>query len=218
MTGEGMSLPKPLVEVNGETLMGRLIRIFSENDAESIHVMINGYSPRVEEFLAESAVPVQIVKKTTPSSLHSFFELIQSGLQGPVCLTTVDTVFNPRELRELVSTFRSNPELDGLMAVTSFVDDESPLYVRTDGLNRITGFEDQFSEGIRLVSGGIYCLRQPALEVAVDAVNRGVNRMRNYQRNLLGAGLQLRAFEFKQIVDVDHIADIKVAESLLSQI
>ena len=34
LAAEGITVPKPLVEVNGEYLIDRLIRIFMQNDAE----------------------------------------------------------------------------------------------------------------------------------------------------------------------------------------
>ena len=38
--------------------------------------------------------------------------------------------------------------------------------------------------------------------------------MRDFQRSLVGAGLRVRAYEFSKIIDVDHAADIAVAEQL----
>lgn len=41
LAAEGITAPKPLVEVNGERLIDRLIRIFIQNDAEEIVVICN---------------------------------------------------------------------------------------------------------------------------------------------------------------------------------
>ena len=40
--------------------------------------------------------------------------------------------------------------------------------------------------------------------------------MRNYQRALVDAGLRLRAYPFKKIVDVDHAGDIATAEAFIA--
>jgi hypothetical protein len=40
-------------------------------------------------------------------------------------------------------------------------------------------------------------------------------RMRNFQRQLVADGLQLKAYPFKKIVDVDHAEDIAKAEAFL---
>jgi len=42
-----------------------------------------------------------------------------------------------------------------------------------------------------------------------------VGRMRNYQRSLVAAGLDLRAYDMNKIVDVDHASDIASAEAFL---
>ena len=41
LAAEGITVPKPLVEVNGEYLIDRLIRIFMQNDAEEIVIICN---------------------------------------------------------------------------------------------------------------------------------------------------------------------------------
>ncbi|MDE7141445.1 MAG: NDP-sugar synthase, partial [Muribaculaceae bacterium] len=104
---------------------------------------------------------------------------------------------------------------DGYMGVTDFIDDEKPLYVATDGELRVTGFLDSFQPGIKYISGGIYGLTAPALAVLEECMAAGVSRMRNYQRALVEHGLDLRAFPFSKIVDVDHAADIATAEAFI---
>ena len=216
---EGFSLPKPMVTLHGQMLIDRLIDIFIENNAESIRIIINEDSPALEAHLiAVTAFPIEIIKQSTPSSLHSFNEILKvAGTRGSVCLTTTDTVFREEEFKAFISGFEQNPKLDGLMAVTSFIDDESPLFVRVNAANQITSFTDTNSGNTPFVSGGIYCLRQKALETVVESVQNGTSRMRNFQRQLLYRGLKLMAYEFSKIVDVDHVRDIKTAEEFLNE-
>jgi hypothetical protein len=101
------------------------------------------------------------------------------------------------------------------MAVTTFIDDESPLFVDVDADNSITAFADTNENKTPFISGGIYCLRDKALAVVNDAVESGTNRMRNFQRQLLTSGVKLKAYPFSKIVDVDHMADIDTAEHFL---
>ena len=55
-----------------------------------------------------------------------------------------------------------------------------------------------------------------AFTVLDDCIERGVSRMRNFQRALVDAGLHLRAYSIEKIVDVDHAADIATAEAFIS--
>ena len=47
------------------------------------------------------------------------------------------------------------------MAVTDFIDDESPLYIGTDNALNIDGFYDKREPRFRFISGGIYALSPP---------------------------------------------------------
>lgn len=92
---EGVQKPKPLVELNGEPMVERLMRIFERCNAESISIIVNEHMTQVREFLdtLHLDVPLNIVVKTTPSSMHSFWELSKVMQPGKFCLTTVDTIF-----------------------------------------------------------------------------------------------------------------------------
>ena len=216
LTQEGVTKPKPLVELNGMPMIERLIRIFMRQGADCIVIIINELVPETKEFLChlQDTLPIELVVKTTPSSMHSFYE-ISHLLEGDrFCLTTVDTVFREEEFSQYIEAFRTS-ETDGLMAVTDFVDDAKPLYVSTDNQLRITGFYDQKTPDCRYISGGIYCLTSRALDTLNRCIEQGQSRMRNFQRQLVADGLHLNAWPFEKIIDVDHVSDIVKAEEFL---
>lgn len=210
---EGIIEPKPLVRINGETMIDRLLRIFLENNAESISIIVNNEMTVVQKYVQglKLAVPVNIVVKSTPSSMHSFYELTPYLKGGKFVLTTVDTMFREEEFAEYVSEFDKSTDIDALMAVTDYIDDEKPLYVETDGNLDIIGFKDVVYSGARYISGGIYGLSVNALDILRDSMMEGVSRMRNYQRRLVENGLKLKAYPFSKIIDVDHASDIEKA-------
>lgn len=215
---EGVALPKPLVELNGCPMIRRLIDIFLGCGAESISIIVNEEMTAVKEYVQSLSLPVplHLTVKSTPSSMHSFYEVSRTFESGKFILTTVDTIFRPDEFARYVAAFDADDKADGFMAVTSFIDDEKPLYIDVDDNMRITAFLDKMQPGIKFISGGIYGLTPPALKVLEDCMDKGVSRMRNYQRALVEAGLNLRAYPFKKIVDVDHQADIATAETFLN--
>ena len=59
---EGVAFPKPLVPLNGEPMIGRLIRIFQENGAERICVIVNEHMSEVRQFVErlQRELPVHI--------------------------------------------------------------------------------------------------------------------------------------------------------------
>lgn len=213
---EGITLPKPLVKLNGVPMIQRLIDMFVRNRAESISVIVNEEMVQVQEYLKglKLNVPFNLVVKTTPSSMHSFYELRQLLDKGKFCLTTVDTIFKESDFAGYIQAFESDSSIDGMMAVTGFIDDEKPLYVGVDADKKITGFYDS-SESCRYISGGIYGLTPRALLTLESCLKSGQSRMRNFQRQLVADGLNLKAYEFPKIVDVDHADDIVKAEAFL---
>ncbi len=218
---EGIKLPKPLVKLCGRPMIGRLIDIFMRNNPESLCVIVNEQMTQVREYLGslELPVPLRLVVKSTPSSMHSFHQVSkafpEAASSGKFCLTTVDTIFREDDFARYIAAFEADTTADGCMAVTPFVDDEKPLYVSAGPDMRITAFTDTRRDDTRFVSGGVYGLTSPALQVLDDCMARGISRMRNYQRALLDAGLSLRAFPIDKIVDVDHAGDIAGAEAFL---
>ena len=160
-------------------------------------------------------VPLHLVVKSTPSSMHSFYEVSRNfPARGKFVLTTVDTIFREQDFRRYVEAFEENDDADGFMGVTDFIDDEKPLYIDTDENMDILAYRDLPWEGVKYISGGIYGLTPPALD---RCMAEGVSRMRNYQRALVAAGLKLKAFQFGKVVDVDHAGDIATAERFISE-
>lgn len=217
LAAEGVGVSKPLLTINGERMIERLFRIFMDNDAESISVIINEEMMDVREYIQslELPVPLNLVIKSTPDSLHSFYELSPYLQSGKFCLTTVDTIFKEYEFSAYIRTFAGNTESDTLMGVTDYIDDEKPLYVQTREDLHITNFLDLPEPGIQYVSGGIYGMNQRVLSLFHIAMNNGLSRMRNFQRLMVQSGLKVKAFPFSKIVDVDHEADIRVAEEFI---
>ena len=214
---EGVKKPKPLVELNGEPMIGRLINVFARCNAESISIIVNNEMKEVKAYLdtLNPGVPFNVVVKSTPSSMHSFFELSRVMKKGKFCLTTVDTIFREDDFARYIAAFEADTVSDGMMAVTPFIEDEKPLYVDVDNNMNIRAFRDAAYEGARFISGGVYALNDKAITVLEDCMSRGIARMRNFQRALIDAGLSLKAYPIEKIVDVDHAGDIEVAERFL---
>jgi len=217
---EGIRIPKPLVKLRGVSLIDRLIAVFLKNNASSISVIINEEMEEARKHIEKIRldIPFHIVIKSTPGSMHSFYELSKYLQDGKFCLTTIDTIFKEEEFLNFICAFEQDAENDGLMAVTSYIDDEKPLYVSVNKASMmIEDFTDQPVGEEKYVSGGIYGLTPKALPTLYKCLETGVLRMRNYQRQLIADGLKLKAFPFKKIVDVDHAEDIKAAEAFLSE-
>ena len=74
---EGVALPKPLVDLDGRPMIKRLIDIMLDNNAESIAIIVNEQMTQVRQYLESLKLDTEfrLVVKTTPSSMHSFWEV-----------------------------------------------------------------------------------------------------------------------------------------------
>lgn len=227
LAAEGIKQPKPLVEVDGEKLIDRLIRVFVNNDAEEIVVICNDMTTLVSQHLVRlqqdglkgRPIPLRFVVKSTPSSMHSFYEISKYLNDGPFVLTTVDTIFKEAEFNEYIKAFRQiikEGKADGMMGVTDYIDDEKPLYVNTDKDLYITAFLDK-NDTPQYISGGIYGLTASAIKTLNGCIERGESRMRNFQRALIADGHRLKAYPFSKVLDIDHASDIEKAETFLKE-
>ena len=224
---EGVAAPKPLVKVGGEMLIDRLIRIFMDNNATEICVICNEQMTEVAEHLdkikKEGRVPLKYIVKSTLSSMHSLWELSKLIGDEPFVLTTVDTIFDEQDFKEyavfakLVLRGEENGGSDGLFGVTEYIDDEKPLYVGVgtpEWPHQITGFYDT-CDNPRYISAGIYGMTPKAFETLNKCIERGESRMRNFQRALIADGVDLMAWPFLKVMDIDHASDIEKAEAFL---
>lgn len=222
---EGVKAPKPLVKINGERLIDRLFRIFCNNQATEIIVICNEQMTDVQEHLADvqqhglngKEVPLRFIVKTTPSSMHSFYEISSLIGKESFVLTTVDTIFREDEFSVYIHEFQKEIE-DGtqaFMGVTDYIDDEKPLYVSTDEAMNITGFHDKNTGNCQYISGGIYGLTPETITTLNNCMERGESRMRNFQRALIADGRKTKAYAFTKVLDIDHATDIEKAEEYL---
>lgn len=218
LANEGVKRPKPLVELQGVPIIERLIGIFMRQGASSVSIIINEEQPETLAHLKklQQDYPIEIVVKSTPSSMHSMHALSPLLRGEKFCLTTVDTLFHEAEFAAYIKAFEQN-NCDGIMAVTDYIDDEKPLYVETDDKLSITAFSDTPCKNSRYISGGIYGLTPRALDILDDCMSAGIGRMRNYQRRLIECGLTLKAYPFDKIIDIDHAEDIAKAEKFLAE-
>ena len=189
LKSEGIKTDKPLICLQGEPMMHRLMRIFRQEGAEEIVMIVNEEMPQVAAYaedmrttLAQEGCRLTIVVKSTPSSMHSLYEISPYLRDDRFCLTTVDTIFSETDFSSYMQAFRQDTDGDGCMGVTDYIDDEKPLYVGTDEEMNITGFYDTADRDCRFISGGIYGLHPNCLTSLGRCIRTGQHRMRNFQR------------------------------------
>lgn len=214
---EGIMIPKPLLTLHGETLLMRHIRRAAQNGFSSAAVIVNDIYPELAEYLENTPfpLPVEKVVKSTPGSMHSFYELRNFLRNEPFLLTTVDPVYTDHGFRHYLETIRKNHGACGVMALTSYVDDEKPLWVSTDPDMRILSYSSDKGEA-KWVSAGFYFFRPEVIPLLESAMEEGLVRMRSFQQYLLSKGCHLVGCDVGKVIDIDHAGDIIKAEELIA--
>ena len=101
-----------------------------------------------------------------------------------------------------------------VLAVTPYVDDESPVYVSRQG-HDVRAVSDEPLTPV-CVTGGVYGLSAAARGAAVDAVARGVHKMRAFLKALVAEGRRVAAVEVPRIIDIDRPSDLQTANAWLA--
>lgn len=218
LKSEGINVSKPLVKINNVPLIKRLIDCGIQNGVDRIHCIINEESEDLKKYLLTEKFPVKVnlLIKSTPSSLHSFLELAPFIKENYFCLAMPDSVFSCSEFTKFVLYAESQDDVDGILAVTGFIDDEKPLFIEYDKKMHVTRFSDFFIENCK-VTGGLYYFSTSVYNEMRYALSVNMMHLRNYFRLLIEHGYNFKAFEFSKIIDVDHISDIEAAEQFIEE-
>ncbi len=214
----GIEMPKPLVPIAGEPLIARAIRAAARLKVDSVACIVNDLHPAVAAYLHREKwpVPVDVVIRTTPSSMESLFGLAQLLTEEPFVLFTVDAVFPSGTLESFVSAAKDCRDGLGALALTRFVDDEKPLWVRTDGENRIVTLGEAAAES-GLVTAGFYYFRPEIFDFIAAARSRGFQALRQFLGLLAQCSRPLYGIPVATTIDVDHPEDIEKAEAFLKE-
>lgn len=219
LRADGFDLPKGLVPLSGIPLIERTIRSFASLGIDRISCIVNEESPALVDFLEQTSfgIPLSLLVRSTPSSLHSLFALAPSLQSDRFFLATVDAVYRRDDLRRFVDACSAHADADGVLAVTDIIDDESPLSIAVDPdtfLVRSIGGDVAASQW---VSGGLYHFSPRIFDQMDHALSIGMHRLRAFQSHLVSSGYRLVAHPFGTIIDVDHRTDVVRAEALIAE-
>lgn len=213
----GVAVPKPLLEVAGESLLFRTLRQLAEAAVDGIALIVNEEMQEVARAARamDLGVPLDLVIETTPSSLHSLAALSPYLEGSRFVLCTVDSIMSAADFSGFVARFEGRPELDALLSYTDFVDDESPLHIAIAEDERVlaVGAEAAASP---FVTVGLYGMNSRVLAEARGARDRGVTRLRRLLGSIAGdPSFRVSGHRLQKAIDVDRPTDLEQARAFL---
>jgi choline kinase len=220
LRGAVHDLPKPLVELGGETMLVRQARMLREAGAETVVALVNSETAGL---VAARAVPIPpwmtLRARDTASSMESLFTLGEHLRGAPhFLLATVDAVVEAAELRRFVGsalelTGAAAAPFDGALAVVRWRGDKRPLFaeVAADGAIAALGERESAT-----VTAGFYYLPAAIFDLAERARAEGLDAMRKLLAMAVASGMRLGAIHLATTIDVDESADLAAARAMVA--
>lgn len=209
----GYTEPKPLVPVAGSRLIERVIGNFLAAGIGSLVIIFNEEDGRECERWVRSRFPdadIDIIVKTTASSLESFLTIGGRIKTGPALISTVDAWCSPDDFKAFLENAARQPSDAMVLAVTPFVADERPLWVDLDQSGRVKTLGDKTGT---MVTAGMYLVPEHVRQLLVP---KGLARLRDYLSWLVASGEPVFGVSIETVVDVDRGEDVRLAEASAS--
>jgi NDP-sugar pyrophosphorylase family protein len=209
----GYTEPKPLVPVAGTPLIERVIGNFLAAGIESLVIIFNEEGGRECERWVRSRFPdvdIEVIIKTTASSLESFLMVAGRIKEGPALISTVDAWCSPEDCKGFVEAAARRPPESTVLAVTPFVADERPLWALLDQSGRVKSLGNDTGT---MVTAGMYLVPERVRQLSVP---KELNRLRDFLGWLVTIGEPVFGTPIETVVDVDRGEDVPLAEALTS--
>lgn len=210
-------LPKPLVEIGGQTLLERQIGLMLKAGLSPVHVIINSETARLAaaqglEFNKE----VDLTIADTANSMESLLCLGERIQSEGFILATVDSVIAHSDFIGFVERSRTEIQddqgCDGMLGICRWRADERPLFVARSPSGLITSFGEQEQPW---VTAGIYAFNSGIFILTRTARQRGLDALRRFLALLLEHGMRLKGHELSKVVDLDNAEGLAEAKAWL---
>jgi NDP-sugar pyrophosphorylase family protein len=216
--GEGSRLQalgrsKPLVPVAGVPLVERVLSNFAAAGVSGVSIIFNAEQEECAEFVEERFPDLvkTVVLRTTPHSWESFRTILAVSPPGRLLVTTVDALCAAEDFVAFVRKAEQAAEDETVLAVTTLVADEKPLWVRRDASDLVREIGGPAGDA---VTAGLYVISERSRRLEPPAT---LGRLREYLSWLCAAGEPIRAVSIPRAVDVDRPEDVRLAESLFER-
>ena len=221
LRAQGPDLPKPLVRLDGETLLARQARILLEAGASGVVAVVNSETAAlIDREGIRCPGRMRLVVRDTANSMETLFELGEHLAGGRFLAATVDAIVGPDEMtrfaQRAMALTRGDPAAspDGVLGVVRWRGDERPLFVEVDNAGAIRKVG---AVRATMVTAGVYFLPGSIFDFRARARASGLGALREFLGGLTDWGVRLHAVEFGEVIDIDVAQDLEAARVMLAR-
>ncbi len=221
LRAQGPDLPKPLVKLDGETLLARQTRVLLEAGVDRVVAVVNSETAALLERDAV-ALPkrLTIVVRDTPNSMETLFQLGEHLSTRWFLAATVDAVLARGEMQrfadQAIARVEPAPHAheEGALGVVRWRGDQRPLFVEVgnDGVIRGLGADSGAT-----VTAGVYFLPASIFAYRARARAAKLSALRQLLSGLVDWGVRLHAIELGDVIDIDVAQDLDAARLMLAR-
>lgn len=222
--GEGLRLKeinsfKPIVKINGMPLLELTLKNLSFYKFKTIAVIFNEQQKGMDLSILPGLKKLEIdyFFKSTESSMHSLYEVskrLNLSKGEHLFVSMVDSIVMPIDAQRFHLFCNELLSDESAILVTSFIEDEKPLTLKTNNHGRITEFQCPVGEGV-LITSGVYCFSHNVLPLLSEMIATGQTQMRNFLTELVKQNHIIKSYHVTKTLDIDRPRDIKSAELFL---
>ncbi len=210
-------LVKPMVPVSGVPLCHWVARNLRGAGVREITILLNSRGREVRASLTGAFPDLRwdFLEADTASSWESF-RLVSRALAGKAqafLISTVDSLI-PTSQTALFASRARECRAEAALALTSFVDDEKPLWADAGEDGFISALGPNARRKDRVTSGLYYMTRGLAQRMPEAGA---FDSLRGYWTGLVEGGARVAGVSLSKTLDVDRPEDIREAEGFLKQ-
>ncbi|HOL61759.1 MAG TPA: sugar phosphate nucleotidyltransferase [Elusimicrobiales bacterium] len=199
--------PKPLIKVGEKTLIEYALDNLLKLNPKDFEILLNPESgPKIIKYLKEKKYSFKYVMFDSKTSFESFYTLSNflKEKDKTVILSTVDTILNHKDLKELLETHIKNKSYMTL-GITEEINDEKPLLVEIDKNSETI---KSIGKSGHYATNGIYVLSHQAI---TDIKPQKFKALREFLSSIDFEKLKVTYHIIKESLDIDEISDIELA-------
>ena len=212
---------KPIVKIYGTTLLDLTFNNLHFKNFEKTVIIFNDDEKLMDRNLLPilNSKKIDFFFKTTPSSMHSLYEVskrLNINKNEHFFVSMVDSIVLPTEGLEFQDFCKTLKHHESGILATSYIDDEKPLTLKKDNDGYITEFQCKQEEGT-LITSGVYYFSSNVIPLLEELINDGQSKMRNFLSELVKRNYQLKVHVLMKSLDIDRPEDILRAERFLKE-